>query len=105
MIAEGVTRDLSRAGFYCLLPVPLPVGESLTCLLKMPSTHPAKDHALMLECMVRVVRLIGADDAKSFGIGCQFEGYRRCALDRPFHEARSELVIPNSNETFRNKSN
>lgn len=88
-IAEGVTQDVSSAGFYCLLPVPLTVGESLTCLLKMPSTHPAEDHALTLECMVRVVRLISADDGEFFGIGCQLQGYRSCALDQVRYKASS----------------
>lgn len=82
-IAEGVTRNLSSAGFYCLSPVPLDVGESLTCLLRMPSQYARRNQALTLECMVRVVRLECIRDEGSFGIGCQMEGYRSCCLCDP----------------------
>lgn len=82
-IAEGVTRDLSSMGFYCLSPMPLTVGESLTCLLRMPSSYPyrATNNALTLECMVRVVRVENAGDEQAFGIGCQLEGYRSCSQE------------------------
>jgi PilZ domain-containing protein len=82
-IAEAVTRNLSSGGFYCLSPVPLAVGESLTCLLRMPSPYPRRNQALTLECMVRVVRLECIRDDGSFGIGCQMEGYRSCSLREP----------------------
>jgi len=100
-IAEGVTRDLSSAGFYCVSPMPLTVGESLTCVLRMPSPYPSRNHALLLECRVRVVRLENVSDEQAFGIGCQLEGYRHYSLDEVgSRSALHELKFPNSDETF-----
>jgi hypothetical protein len=75
-VAEGVTQNISSVGFYCLLPAPLSVGESLTCLLKMPSDGVATDGSFTLECLVRVVRLERVSEDGSFGIGWRIEGYR-----------------------------
>jgi len=86
-VAEGVTRDLSSAGFYCRSPMPLTVGESLTCLLRIPSPYRGRSHTLTLECTVRVVRLEQVGDEGSFGIGCQLEGYHSCSRDQEDHKA------------------
>lgn len=77
-IADGVTQNLSSGGFYCVSPVPLAVGESLACLLKMPSD----EAALTLECLIRVVRVEEGDEEGSFGIGCQIEDYHACSAER-----------------------
>jgi hypothetical protein len=74
-ISEGVTQNLSSVGFYCLVLVPLKLGESLRCLLKMPSRGMAKDESLLIECRVRVVRVDDADEGGSYGIGVRIEGY------------------------------
>jgi hypothetical protein len=81
-IAEGVTQDLSSGGFYCLSPMPLTVGESLTCLLKMPSPNASYNHALTLECVVRVVRLDNGGEEGTFGIACRIEGYHAYSAER-----------------------
>jgi hypothetical protein len=81
-IAEGVTENLSSGGFYCVSPTPLSVGESLTCLLKMPSAYMATDEPLTLECQVQVMRLADANEDGWFGIGCRIEGYRTYSAER-----------------------
>lgn len=81
-VAEGVTENLSTSGFYCRSLTRLRIGESLTCLLKMPSHESANDESLLLECLVRVVRIEDANDEGSFGIGCQIESYHPCPAER-----------------------
>jgi hypothetical protein len=46
------------------------------CFLKMPSCGAGKEELFTLQCVVRVVRVDGANEAGSFGIGCQIEGYQ-----------------------------
>ena len=82
-IAEGITRNLSSAGFYCLSPTPLEIGESLTCLLKMPPHDAVNKESLTLQCRVRVVRIDGANEEGAFGIACQIDGYHTCLEERP----------------------
>jgi hypothetical protein len=77
-IAECVTENLSSIGFYCFSPTRLKLGEHLTCLLKMPSYDAGKQELLTLQCVVRVVRIDGANEAGAFGVGCQIEGYHIC---------------------------
>ena len=87
-VAESVTENLSTSGFYCLSLTPLRIGESLTCLLKMPSHDSANDESLLLECLVRVVRMEDPNDEGSFGIGCQIESYHACPAERFAAKAR-----------------
>lgn len=87
-IAEGVTENLSTSGFYCLSLTPLRIGESLTCLLKMPSHDSTNDESLLLECLVRVVRIDDENVEGSFGIGCQIESYHACPAERFAAKAR-----------------
>jgi hypothetical protein len=81
-IAECVTENISSVGFYCLSPTRLKTGEHLTCLLKMPSYDSGKEELFTLQCVVRVVRMDGANEAGLFGIGCQIEGYHICQEER-----------------------
>ena len=81
-IAECVTENISSVGFYCLSPTRLKIGEYLTCLLKMPSHDAGKEDLFTLQCVVRVVRIDGANEAGAFGIGCQIEGYQICQEER-----------------------
>ena len=87
-VAQGVTENLSTAGFYCLLLSPLRIGESLSCLLKMPSHDSANDESLLLECLVRVVRIDVANHEGTFGIGFQIESYHSCPEQRLAAKAR-----------------
>lgn len=81
-IAECLTENLSSVGFYCLSPTRLKIGEHLTCLLKMPSYEAGREELFTLQCVVRVVRIDGANEAGAFGIGCQIEGYQICQEER-----------------------
>lgn len=74
-IAEAVTQNISSVGFYCLSPIGLSLGESLTCLVKMPSHNAANDEIFELECLIRVVRVEKTNEEWSFGIGCQIQNY------------------------------
>ncbi len=76
-VTDCVTQNISSTGFYCSSPTAFTVGESLSCLLKMPS-HDASAAAspFTLECVVRVVRVEEPDPEGSFGIACQIEDYR-----------------------------
>jgi hypothetical protein len=48
----------------------------------MPSYEGAKEELLTLQCVVRVIRIDGANETRSFGIGCQIEGYYICREER-----------------------
>lgn len=74
-VADAVTQNISSVGFYCLSPIALSLGESLTCLLKMPSHNVASDESFEFECLVRIVRVENANEEGSFGIGCQIQNY------------------------------
>lgn len=76
-VVESTTLNLSSLGFYCLLPTLLPIGEPLTCWLKIPAHQPADlDRTLLLECKVRVVRAEPATVEGYFGTACRIEDYR-----------------------------
>lgn len=82
-IADAVTQNVSSAGFYCLSLNPLSVGESLTCLLMMPSYGVARDQSFRVECVVRVVRMEKANEEGLFGIGCQIDDYHAPWTEQP----------------------
>lgn len=73
---ETVTQNLSSGGFYCFSPTALTPGESLLCTLRLPAYDPIDEqHALALECRVRVMRAEAAAEG-FFGIACRIEDYR-----------------------------
>jgi len=74
---ETVTENLSSAGFQCFTPVPLTAGSVMTCVLRVPSHHPAyRGRTASLECKVRVVRVEPAEERRSYKVACQIEDYR-----------------------------
>ena len=72
-ILSTFTENLSRRGFCCVLQEPLPAGESVACLLKLP---PARDPRISqaLRCQAQVVWVRVMDDGR-FGIGCRIDDY------------------------------
>jgi hypothetical protein len=68
------TRDISRAGFYCMLDQPIRSGERIECDIVVP-THRSQDpdDVVYLRCRGQAVRVekIGA----GFGVACRIEGY------------------------------
>jgi hypothetical protein len=69
------TQDLSSGGFHCLADRPFRVGETLTCLLKVPShVQTGRDVEQRLECRVRVMRVELLDEG-GYGIACRIEDY------------------------------
>ena len=73
---ETVTQDLSVGGFYCLSTTAFVPGESVICLLKLPTHNPGERESQgHLEGRAKVLRVdaVGAD---GFGIACRIEDYR-----------------------------
>jgi hypothetical protein len=71
----SLTQNLSSGGFYCLADTPLTVGDTLLCLLKVPSHEPNGRHVeQMLECRTRVVRVETHAEGR-YGIACRIEDY------------------------------
>jgi hypothetical protein len=69
------TQDLSSGGFYCLTDRPFRVGETLTCLLKVPTYVPDGRYVEQwLECRVRVMRVESLDES-GYGIAYRIEDY------------------------------
>ncbi len=82
-ITDSITQNISSMGFYCFSPTMFKVGESLTCLLRMPSKDSSDTEApLTLECLVRVVRAEKANEEGKFGIACQIEDYHVPSVKR-----------------------
>jgi hypothetical protein len=76
-IVRTVTRDLSSAGFYCILNASFIPGESRDCTLAVPTNQPHNGlRALVVRCQVRVVRVELSAESGSSGVGCQIIDYR-----------------------------
>ena len=71
---EGETRDLSSAGFYCLLPRPVSQGDHLNCVLTVPAES-FSSHAghLSLQCEVEVIRVDSRQPL--YGVACRIDRY------------------------------
>jgi hypothetical protein len=73
---EGLTRDLSSSGFYCVTGVAFIPGERLICTFKVPTHDPNGKHLEQrLECWVRVLRVEPQGTEGTFGLACQIEDY------------------------------
>ncbi len=72
---ESRTRDISSAGFYCLLPVPVAPGETLDCYILLPPYGRDTHQNLCLQCTAKVVRIEQGDSDGRFGVGCYIEEY------------------------------
>ncbi|MBK5291001.1 MAG: PilZ domain-containing protein [Acidobacteriia bacterium] len=67
------TRDVSSAGFYCLVNQPLKKGEILDCHLIVPTADPRKTRTVTLRCTIEVLRVEACPP--DFGVACQIQGY------------------------------
>ena len=82
-LGDGLTQNISSGGLYCLSPIPLTTGQSLICLLRMPSHDSANDESFALQCRIRVVRVEKPNEDGSFGIGCKIEDYHPTLHEPP----------------------
>ena len=78
---ESKTRDISSAGFYCLIPVPIAPGESLDCFIMLPAGERGLNQSLCLQCTAKVVRVESSGLDGRFGVGCHIEEYHVRTLD------------------------
>jgi hypothetical protein len=69
---ETVTRDLSSEGFYCWIPEPILPGQTLSCMLMMPSLGSFGEQ-ICLKGKIQVMRLENVKEG--YGIGCQIQEY------------------------------
>ena len=70
----GETRDLSSAGFYCLVLEPVAQGDRLDCILTVPASNfSSQSGDVNLHCQVEVVRV----DSRpaEFGVACRIDRY------------------------------
>lgn len=90
--AEGITKDMSSQGFYCLVPRMFSVGESVRCALVIPSHYTYQsDTMVCLKAKARVLRVENLDGT-TYGIACQIESYRVVTLN----QSSVELVLDGS---------
>ena len=73
---ESTTQNLSSRGFYCYSQVPLTVGETLVCTIRIPAHDPGcKEADRQLDCKIRVTRVEAEAAEGLFGIACRLEDY------------------------------
>ena len=77
-VTDCVTQNISSVGFYCLSRTAFSVGDSLTCLLKMP-WQDSLEKPFTLRCAVSVVRVEDAGEG-SFGVACKIDDYQVCSI-------------------------
>jgi hypothetical protein len=71
------TKNLSRAGFYCVLNEPLTAGEHIDCDIVIPRHTLASDDVISLRCRAQVIRVEKvACDEEEYGLACRIEDYR-----------------------------
>ncbi len=72
---ETVTRDLSSDGFQCFAKVSCAPGESLMCILGVPTNDPQDaGRILQVKCKIRVVWVKQIDGG--YSMGCRIENYQ-----------------------------
>jgi len=80
----SITQNLSSSGFYCHSRIPITPGESLHCVLTIPSHDPSgHEKARLLECRVRVTRVEPGLTEDTFGIACQIQDYHLAVGEDP----------------------
>jgi hypothetical protein len=73
---QTTTENLSSGGLYCISPVPLKVGESLVCTIRVPAHDPRGGNRLLnLQCTVEVVRSEALGTGLGFGTACRIQDY------------------------------
>ena len=71
---EGETRDLSSAGFYCLVPETFLPGDQLDCILTVPGRNFSFDSGnVNLHCEVEVTRV--EPQPVGYGVACRIDHY------------------------------
>ena len=71
---ESTTENLTSNGFYCHSREPFEIGESLECIIAIPSgSFGYAGSPISLQCRVRVTRV--EDQSDGFGLGCYIEDY------------------------------
>ncbi len=76
----SVTENLSRAGFYCFSSEPFRIGETVDCVLEIPTRdlgYPSSP--LSLRCRAQVVRLEHRESESRFGVACRIDDYEIAA--------------------------
>ena len=72
----GETRDLSSAGFYCLVREPVAQGDRLDCIITVPvpaANFSSQTGDVSLCCQVEVVRVDSLP--AQFGVACRIDRY------------------------------
>ena len=73
---EGLTRDLSSSGFYCVTGDGFTPGERVNCALKIPTHDPnGKYLERRLQCKVLIMRVEPQFAEGTYGLACQIEDY------------------------------
>jgi len=72
---DTVTRNLSSGGFYCFSSVAFLPGESIRCILHLPSHSTINGRTLALQCRAHVLRVEAVEGEGNFGIACRIEDY------------------------------
>ncbi len=72
---EGITENLSSQGFYCWVSRAFAPGDSLRCLIELPSRLDTP-RRLVLSCEAEVVRSERSSEAGLFGVACRIVEYQ-----------------------------
>jgi hypothetical protein len=70
------TKNLSRAGFYCVLNEPLTAGEHVACDIVIPTHTLASEDVMSLRCRAQVLRVEKMACGEEYGLACRIEDYR-----------------------------
>jgi len=71
---EGETKDLSSAGFYCLVRESFFPGDNLDCILTVPAENFSVNTGnVNLHCEVKVTRV--DNRPAGFGVACRIDHY------------------------------
>jgi hypothetical protein len=83
---ESTTVNLTSNGFYCFSREPFEIGESLECIIAIPSgSFGYSGSPISLQCRVRVTRV--EDQSDGFGLGCYIEDYDLLVNSKQSHRS------------------
>jgi hypothetical protein len=69
---QSRTANLSSDGFYCLVSIPLTVGEKIWCDIVIPSPVTT---GISLHCRATVLRVESTVGESVYGVACRMEDY------------------------------
>jgi hypothetical protein len=76
-VVQTVTQDLSSDGFYCVAKARFIPGETVDCMLALPTPNRhGGTGASLVFCKVRVIRVEVTAEGGRYGAGCQIIDYR-----------------------------